>query len=41
MIKGLGTEGLDVYGILSQCDKMNITFDQLLTYPEQDRLKNK
>ncbi|RZC93198.1 hypothetical protein C5167_029175 [Papaver somniferum] len=34
--KRLGTEGLDLYGILDETEKRGITFDHLLTIPEQD-----
>lgn len=34
--KRLGTEDLDLYGILAETEKLGITFDQLLTIPEQD-----
>ncbi|CAN1311154.1 hypothetical protein LINPERPRIM_LOCUS28312 [Linum perenne] len=34
--KRLGTEGLDLYGILAEVEKRGITFDELLTQPEQD-----
>ncbi|CAK9137841.1 unnamed protein product [Ilex paraguariensis] len=34
--KRLGTEDLDLYGILSETERRGITFDQLLTIPEQD-----
>ncbi|XP_075506873.1 uncharacterized protein LOC142543465 [Primulina tabacum] len=32
----LGTEDLDLYGIITETEKRGITFDQLLTVPEQD-----
>ncbi|KAL3840995.1 hypothetical protein ACJIZ3_025586 [Penstemon smallii] len=32
----LGTEDLDLYGILDETERRGITFDQLLTIPEQD-----
>ncbi|XP_051122035.1 uncharacterized protein LOC127245291 [Andrographis paniculata] len=32
----LGTEGLDLYEILAESERRGITFDQLLTIPEQD-----
>ncbi|XP_031492452.1 uncharacterized protein LOC116259010 [Nymphaea colorata] len=34
--KRLGTEDLDLRGILSECENRGITFDELLTVPEQD-----
>ncbi|THG12536.1 hypothetical protein TEA_000015 [Camellia sinensis var. sinensis] len=34
--KRLGTEDLDLYGILAETERQGITFDQLLTIPEQD-----
>ncbi|KAL5761949.1 hypothetical protein ACOSP7_018213 [Xanthoceras sorbifolium] len=34
--KRLGTEDLDLYGILDETEKRGISFDQLLTIPEQD-----
>ncbi|KAK9276272.1 hypothetical protein L1049_005803 [Liquidambar formosana] len=34
--KRLGTEDLDLYGVLTETEKRGITFDQLLTIPEQD-----
>ncbi|TYJ37113.1 hypothetical protein E1A91_A05G353800v1 [Gossypium mustelinum] len=34
--KRLGTEDLDLYGILEETERRRITFDQLLTIPEQD-----
>ncbi|KAE8732113.1 Zinc finger MYND domain-containing protein 15 isoform 2 [Hibiscus syriacus] len=34
--KRLGTEDLDLYGILEETERCGITFDQLLTIPEQD-----
>lgn len=34
--KRLGTEDLDLYGILAESERQGITFDQLLTIPEQD-----
>ncbi|KAJ0038814.1 hypothetical protein Pint_23085 [Pistacia integerrima] len=34
--KRLGTEGLDLYGILDEIEKRGMSFDQLLTIPEQD-----
>ncbi|XP_065860954.1 uncharacterized protein [Euphorbia lathyris] len=34
--KRLGTEDLDLYGILSEVEKRGIAFDDLLTAPEQD-----
>ncbi|CAA2968833.1 Hypothetical predicted protein [Olea europaea subsp. europaea] len=34
--KRLGTEDLDLYGILAETERRGITFDQLLTIPEQD-----
>lgn len=30
------TQDLDLYGILAETEKLGITFDQLLTIPEQD-----
>ncbi|KVI05616.1 hypothetical protein Ccrd_016062 [Cynara cardunculus var. scolymus] len=32
----LGTEGLDLYGILEETEKRGISFDELLTIPEKD-----
>ncbi|KAI3731483.1 hypothetical protein L1987_62671 [Smallanthus sonchifolius] len=32
----LGTEGLDLYGILEETEKRGISFDELLTIPESD-----
>ncbi|KAL3654142.1 hypothetical protein CASFOL_003823 [Castilleja foliolosa] len=32
----LGTENLDLHGILAETERRGITFDQLLTIPEQD-----
>ncbi|PWA97055.1 hypothetical protein CTI12_AA033010 [Artemisia annua] len=32
----LGTEGLDLYGILDETEKRGISFDELLTIPEND-----
>ncbi|ESR51741.1 zinc finger MYND domain-containing protein [Citrus sinensis] len=34
--KRLGTEDLDLHGILDEIEKRGISFDQLLTIPEQD-----
>ncbi|KAL5725288.1 hypothetical protein ACHQM5_008448 [Ranunculus cassubicifolius] len=34
--KRLGTEDLDLYGILEETEKRGMTFDHLLTIPEQD-----
>ncbi|XP_022733339.1 uncharacterized protein LOC111287226 [Durio zibethinus] len=34
--KRLGTEDLDLYGILEETERRGIAFDQLLTIPEQD-----
>ncbi|PKI56205.1 hypothetical protein CRG98_023400 [Punica granatum] len=34
--KRLGTEDLDLYGILDETEKRGLSFDQLLTIPEQD-----
>ncbi|KAF2325377.1 hypothetical protein GH714_027247 [Hevea brasiliensis] len=34
--KRLGTEGLDLYGILAEVERRGIAFDELLTTPEQD-----
>ncbi|THG19312.1 hypothetical protein TEA_028511 [Camellia sinensis var. sinensis] len=34
--KRLGAEDLDLYGILAETERQGITFDQLLTIPEQD-----
>lgn len=34
--KRLGTEELDLYGILSETESRGLTFDQLLSIPEQD-----
>ncbi|KAF5197073.1 Inositol-1,4,5-trisphosphate 5-phosphatase [Thalictrum thalictroides] len=34
--KRLGTEDLDLYGILAETEKRGMTFDHLLTIPEQD-----
>jgi hypothetical protein len=34
--KRLGTEDLDLYGILEETEKRGISFDQLLTIPEKD-----
>ncbi|KAI7997297.1 hypothetical protein LOK49_LG10G01084 [Camellia lanceoleosa] len=34
--KRLGIEDLDLYGILVENERQGITFDQLLTIPEQD-----
>nr|GME21797.1 Leucine--tRNA ligase [Ipomoea batatas] len=34
--KRLGTEGLDLYEILAETERRGLTFDQLLTIPEQD-----
>ncbi|KAF5726774.1 hypothetical protein HS088_TW22G00456 [Tripterygium wilfordii] len=34
--KRLGTEGLDLYGILAETERRGLAFDQLLSIPEQD-----
>ncbi|KAK8956056.1 hypothetical protein KSP40_PGU018808 [Platanthera guangdongensis] len=34
--KRLGTEELDLYGIIGETERRGMTFDQLLTIPEQD-----
>jgi hypothetical protein len=34
---GLGTEDLDIYGIMAIIQQRNITFRELLTVPEHDR----